>query len=160
MRLWRWVRPGGACSSGFCLVLSGADPRCGGTSFWVGCVGMLWLLLTFLAELLGAVAFPFTLVRFRGQKNARPRVHLFTVLLGTAGAAGLGTSTGSVLALVLLRSRTGFVLVWCLCYCNGGPMARPWFKFFGSTRDENFGMPSGMQVIILAQRQTRRYIRT
>ena len=89
---------------------------------------MLRLLLTFLAKLLGAVAFPFTLVRFRGQKNARPRVHSFTVLLGTAGAAGLGTSTGSVLGLVLLRARTGFVLVRCLCYCNGGPMARPWFK--------------------------------
>ena len=121
---------------------------------------MLGLLLTILAKLLGAVALPFTLVRFRGQKNARPRVHFFSVLLGTAGAAGLGTSTGSALGLVLLRARTGFVLVRCLCYCNGGPMARPWFKFFGSTGDKNCGMPAGMHVIILAQRQTRRYMRS
>ena len=88
----------------------------------------LWL-LTFLTRVLGAVAFPITLVSHsREEKRAPARSHS-TVLSGTAGAAGLGTSTGSVFELVLLRARTGFVLVRCLCYCNGGLVsARPWFK--------------------------------
>ena len=104
---------------------------------------------TSLTEVLGAVAFPFTLVSLSRAEKRAPARSPVTVLSGTvgafwlapvtvrswnwcffalapvlyspgvfestAGAAGLGTSTGSAFELVLLRARTGLVFVRCLC---------------------------------------------
>ena len=56
----------------------------------------------------------------RGQKNARPRVgRQCYCLLVLLVPSVLGVGAGPVVVLVPLRSRTGFALVWCLCYCNG-----------------------------------------
>ena len=56
----------------------------------------------------------------RGQKNARPRVgRQCYCLLALLVLSVLGAGAGPVVVLVPLCSRTGFALVWCLCYCNG-----------------------------------------
>ena len=117
--------PAGRAHLGLVWFSSGAVPRCFGTSLlgWM-CWDALWPPPS-LTKLLCAVASPTTLVSLsRAEKRAPARSHV-TVLSGTAGTVWLGISTGSVPELVLLRARTGFVFVRCLCYRNGGCCSSP-----------------------------------